>query len=255
MDSSFHKEYLESCVAIARDAGSLIMTYFSGEFSTRRKEDNSPVTDADVAANELITKALLKLAPHIPVIAEEDEEKGLEGHELFWLVDPLDGTRAFVRGEPEFTVNIGLIYKHEPVMGVIYLPPAETMYYGAAGQGAFRSVGTGKVEAIAARKPAPDGLVITRSKSHMSPETIAYMEKFKVKQELSGSSSIKFCQVAEGVADLYPRFGRTMEWDTAAGHAILKAAGGRVETKDGKPLLYGKSGYENPAFIAFGLQS
>ena len=247
MDNSFHTQYLEPCIEIARDAGKLIMTYFSGQFSTRNKEDNSPVTDADIAANKLITNALLRLSPQIPVIAEEAEEEGKSGHELFWLVDPLDGTRSFVRGEPEFTVNIGLIHQGKPVMGVLYAPPQDTMYYGAS-NGAFKNG-----VAIAACKPSSEGLVVTRSKSHPSAATAAYMATLKIREIRSGSSSIKFCEIAEGSADIYPRFGRTMEWDTAAGHAILNAAGGRVETVDGKALSYGKPGYENPHFVAFGL--
>lgn len=252
MDSSFKDQYLDSCIRIARDAGELIMTYFSGQLNTRSKDDNSPVTDADIAANTLITKALLQLAPKIPVIAEEDEEESASGHELFWLVDPLDGTRSFVRGEPEFTVNIGLIHHHKPVLGVIYAPPQQAMYWGAAGNGAFKTLEGGNAVAISVRTPHADGLVVTRSKSHPSPATTAYLKTLRVREERLGSSSIKFCEIAEGRADIYPRFGRTMEWDTAAGHAILNAAGGRVETVDGNPLAYGKAGYENPHFIAFG---
>jgi len=228
------------------------MTYFSGQFATRQKDDKSPVTDADIAANQLITKALFDMAPHIPIIAEEDEVPGAEGHAMFWLVDPLDGTRSFVRGEPEFTVNIGLIHQRKPVIGVIYAPPQDALYFGEVGKGAYRVLGGGHAEPIQVRTASPDGLVVTRSKSHPSPATAAYMDTLKIKEVISGSSSVKFCAVAEGSADIYPRFGRTMEWDTAAGHAILQAAGGRVETVDGKELTYGKAGYENPHFIAFG---
>lgn len=228
------------------------MTYFSGGFGTRRKGDKSPVTDADIAANKLITKTLSDLTPDIPVIAEEDEQQGSEGHALFWLVDPLDGTRSFVRGEPEFTVNIGLVSQGKPVIGVIYAPPQDALYYGEVGKGAWRALGGRAPESICSRFPASDGMVVTRSKSHPSPATEAYLRTLTIKQLISSSSSIKFCLLAEGRADLYPRFGRTMEWDTAAGHAILQAAGGRVETTDGKPLTYGKPGYENPHFIAYG---
>ena len=252
MNNTIHQQYLEACNAIAREAGALIMTYFSGVFTTQRKEDNSPVTDADIAANTLITKALLALTPAIPIIAEEDEVAGAEGHARFWLVDPLDGTRSFVRGEPEFTVNIALIENHQPVLGVIYLPPLDRLYYGHIGHGAFRIVEGGSAERIEARTHSPEGLVVTRSRSHPSASSKAYMDQFNVREVIASSSSSKFCSIAEGIADLYPRFGRTMEWDTAAGHAILQAAGGRVETVDGKPLRYGKPGYENPAFIAFG---
>ena len=228
------------------------MTYFKAGHEIRRKDDNSPVTDADVKANELITKALLEIAPHIPVVAEEDELPPTEGHGLFWLVDPLDGTRAFVRGEAEFTVNIGLIKDGFPVMGIIYAPPQEMLYYGVQNEGAFRQHKGDKVEAISVRKAPPEGLTVVKSKSHPSPQTQAYLDTLKVHEMIAGSSSFKFCMVADGSADIYPRFGRTMEWDTAAGHAILAAAGGRVETVDGKPLTYGKPIYENPFFIGFG---
>ncbi len=252
MHSISHREYLASCCSIARDAGALLMEYFTKDFITRHKADNSPVTDADLAANRFIVKALAALAPHIPIIAEEDVTLGREDHELFWLVDPLDGTLSFTRGEPEFTVNIGLIRNRKPLLGVIYAPPQDAMYWGEIGQGAFRKSGGGAAAAIATRAPDKDGLVVARSRSRPSKEAAAYLETLRIKQTISGSSSIKFCQIAEGGADLYPRFGRTMEWDTAAGHAILQAAGGRVETVDGKPLAYGKPGFENPGFVAYG---
>lgn len=252
MDSDLQQKYLDSCCTIAQEAGRLIMQYFAGPFATRRKDDDSPVTDADIAANNLITKALIELTPDIPVIAEEDDVPGREDHELFWLVDPLDGTRSFVRGEPEFTVNIGLIFNRTPLLGVIYGPPQEALYWASVEGKAYRSVKGGKAEVISARKPAAEGLVVTRSKSHPSKATTDYLDRLKIKDIVSGSSSMKFCQVAEGSADIYPRFGRTMEWDSAAGHAILLAAGGRVETTDGKPLMYGKPGLENPGFIAYG---
>jgi len=254
MNSTSYHEYLASCCEISRTAGKLIMTYFNDGFITSQKHDESPVTDADIAANQLIVKALTKLTPNIPIVAEEDDNSAtchLPPATCFWLVDPLDGTRAFVRGEPEFTVNIGLIKDGKPVLGVIYAPPQETLYAGEIGVGAFREK-NGRRETIKTREPAPDGLVVVRSKSHPSPKTQSYLDTLNIKENISGSSSIKFCQLAEGSADIYPRFGRTMEWDTAAGHAILQAAGGRVETTDGKPFLYGKPGFENPAFIAFG---
>ncbi len=228
------------------------MTYFEGNLNTRKKGDNSPVTDADVAANALIVNALHLISPQIPVVAEEDDVLAADGHETFWLVDPLDGTRSFVRGEPEFTVNIGLICNQKPVLGVIYVPATGILYHGVTGKGAFREGGQGQAVPISVRKPADDGLVVVKSRSHPSEATTAFLSTLKVKEMIPGSSSVKFCQVAEGAADIYPRFGRTMEWDTAAGHAILDAAGGRVVNVDGSPFLYGKAGYENPPFIAYG---
>lgn len=227
------------------------MRYFRQEFTTQAKGDNSPVTEADMEANRHICTALAALTPDIPIIAEENEtQPDLLGN-TFWLVDPLDGTRSFVRGEDEFTVNIGLILKGEPVLGIIYSPPQDALYYGGPSFGAFREQG-GKKEAIKVRPPAEDGLVVVRSKSHPSPKTLELLETMLVKDVLPGSSSIKFCRVAEGSADIYPRLGRTMEWDTAAGHAILNAAGGRVEIAGGGQLTYNKPGFVNPGFIAYG---
>ena len=252
MNNTNYNQYLVSACEIARAAGHIIMGYFSGGYESNKKSDNSPVTEADIAANKYITASLHKLTPHIPIIAEEDEVIGSSEHQRFFLVDPLDGTRSFVRGEPEFTVNIGLIENGKPVLGVIYCPPQDILYFGMVGENAYKQIGSAGPQIIKTRSTPSDGLTVVRSRSHPSKATNDYLETLQVKEIISGSSSVKFCMVAEGSADIYPRFGRTMEWDTAAGHAILNAAGGRVETADGKPFLYGKAGFENPAFIAFG---
>ncbi len=254
MNSIKEEKYLVPVTNIAIAAGELLMQYFQGKYTINSKNDHSPVTEADVAANDYITKELSQLAPDIVVIAEEGEEadKMPVLQEFFWLVDPLDGTRAFVAGEAEFTVNIALIKNSTPLLGVIYAPAQSLLYYGAAGQGAFRVANGAKAQKISVRKPPADGLTVVRSKSHPSAKTSEFLQKLPIKELISGSSSIKFCQIAEGCADIYPRFGRTMEWDTAAGHAILNAAGGRVETAEGKILCYGKNGFENPHFIAYG---
>jgi 3'(2'), 5'-bisphosphate nucleotidase len=252
MHSITYQEYLAASCAVARDAGALIMGYFSGGFTTSRKQDKSPVTDADIAANQLIVKALSALTPDIPIVAEEDEAFSDARHARFWLVDPLDGTRSFVRGEPEFTVNIGLVENRRPVLGVLYVPATQRLYWGGPGLGAFRQQGNNALEAIHTRIPDMSALVIARSRSQPSKAASAWLATLSIKEILPSSSAAKFGQVAEGSADLYPRFGRTMEWDTAAGHAILEAAGGRVETVDGAPLTYGKPGFENPGFIAYG---
>lgn len=251
MNSTTHFEYLEACGDIAREAGRLLMGYFQGSFATQHKADLSPVTDADLAANRFICEALQKLTPRIPVIAEENESFTREEHSLFWLVDPLDGTQSFVRGDPHFSVNIGLIKNRRPILGVIYAPPQEMLYYGVPGKGAFRRAAGGKAEIIRTRV-SPEKLTITRSLSHPSATTTAYLKNFNVGNVIRMSSAVKFCLVAEGQADIYPRFGRTMEWDTAAGHAIVEAAGGRVELASGQPLIYGKPDFANPPFIAFG---
>jgi 3'(2'), 5'-bisphosphate nucleotidase len=254
MNSINHEQFLASCCTITRDAGALIMRYFSDGFTATHKEDKSPVTEADIAANTLIMKALQELAPDIAIIAEEDETtQGAQRHRCFWLVDPLDGTRSFVRGESEFTVNIGLIYDHQPLLGVIYSPVHGSLYYGGVGIGAFRELKGEKAEPISCRSASEEGPVLVRSRSKPSNSSLTFLQSTAPVEVIQSSSSIKFCMVAEGSADVYPRFGRTMEWDTAAGHAIVNAAGGSVVTVSGDPLLYGKPGYENPGFIVRGL--
>jgi 3'(2'), 5'-bisphosphate nucleotidase len=251
MNNTLYHEYLETCCDIARDAGQLLMRYFKGDYTTSAKDDKSPVTDADIAANRFIRECLLELAPDIPVVAEEDEVLANADHAVFWLVDPLDGTRSFVRHEPEFSVNIGLIKHRKPVLGVICAPPQNMLYFAAEGQGAFRQP-VGEVPQKIRTRPKPEKLVITRSRSKPLPVGLAFLRQFEIDHVIQMSSAIKFGLVAEGQADLYTRFGRTMEWDTAAGHILVEEAGGRIETADGRPLLYGKPGFENPPFIAYG---
>ena len=254
MNNTKYDEYLVLACEIAREAGKVIMSYFSKTYSHSKKIDDSPVTEADIAANRYITEKLAIIAPHIPVIAEEDEVIGSSKHKCFFLVDPLDGTRSFVRGEPEFTVNIGFIEDNCPVFGVIYCPPQDILYFGMVGENAYKQIGNARPQTIKVRSKPDIGLSVVRSRSSPSKATRAYLEKLHINEITSGSSSVKFCMVAEGVADIYPRFGRTMEWDTAAGQAILEAAGGSVKTEDEKPLRYGKKDFVNPAFIAFGKQ-
>jgi len=247
-----YDKYLAPACEIARGAGDLIMTYFTNGYNHSQKPDNSPVTEADIAANHYIINALAKISPDIPIIAEEDEVLGNENSKIFFLVDPLDGTRSFVRGEKEFTVNIGLIENNQPVLGVIYCPPQKILYFAHKGGNAYKQVGEGKPEMINIRKAPHDGLTIIKSRSHPSKTTEKFLQSLKIKEIIACSGSAKFCAIAEGSADIYPRFGTTMEWDTAAGQAILEAAGGRVETTDGKPFLYGKTGFINNGFIAYG---
>jgi len=251
MNSINYHQYLEGCCEIAKGAGAILMGYFKGEYATKTKGDKSPVTDADIEANRYICEALGKLTPEVPVVAEEDERLNHEEKARFWLVDPLDGTRSFVRHEEEFSVNIGLIENRRPVLGVIYSPPKDILYFAAQGGPAFRQHGKGKPEKIVTRA-RPEKIVVTRSRSKPMPAGLAFLQQFEIDSVIQMSSAIKFCLVAEGQADLYTRFGRTMEWDTAAGHAIVEAAGGRVETATGQPLFYGKRHFENPPFVAYG---
>ncbi|HWC64341.1 MAG TPA: 3'(2'),5'-bisphosphate nucleotidase CysQ, partial [Rhizomicrobium sp.] len=220
----------------------------AGNKLAREKSDRSPVTDADEEAEGLILAMLASHFPGVPVVAEEEAAAGRVAavSERFFLVDPLDGTKEFLSGNGEFTVNIAEIEHGVPVAGAVYAPARARLFFGGAGM-AFENG-----NAIAARLPARDGLVAVGSRSHGDAATDAFLKRWPVKSMLGIGSSLKFCLVAAGEADIYARGGPTMEWDTAAGHAVLLAAGGRVENWSGAPLLYGKPGFKNPAFVAFG---
>jgi 3'(2'), 5'-bisphosphate nucleotidase len=201
----------------------------------------------------VICARLARLDPGTPVVAEEDAEPAPEVREdgRFWLVDPLDGTKEFLAHRDEFTINIALIDSGSPVLGVVYAPALGRLFAAEPGT-AFVEDREGRQE-VAARNPPPDGATVVSSRSHGDPEALARFEsKRPIKDSITIGSSLKFCLVATGEADLYPRFGRTMEWDTAAGDAVLRAAGGRVTDLEGRPLTYGKPGYENPHFVAWG---
>jgi 3'(2'),5'-bisphosphate nucleotidase len=256
---------LDKLTDIALEAGAAILAVYAREdFAARAKDDGSPVTDADAAAEALILARLRALYPDIPVVAEEEAAAGAiaEAGTRFFLVDPLDGTKEFLSRNGDFTVNIALIEEGRPVCGVVYAPAHGLIYVGDDRAGArMADIVDGAVQnwrPISVRCPPQDGLAVIASRSHMSPETSAFVEKFPVAELVSAGSSLKFCRVAAGEADLYPRLGRTMEWDTAAGDAVLRAAGGRVCTMSGEPLLYGKRrqstdvDYANPWFIAAG---
>jgi len=245
---------LTAVVAIAREAGSAILRVYAGEFDVQRKDDASPVTEADLQAEALIVPALRALTPAIPVVSEEAavprDALGIGQH--FWLVDPLDGTREFIARNGEFTVNVALIERGQPVLGVIYAPAQRRLYGGALGAGAFIEDDVGR-RAIACRPAPPDGLRVLCSRSHDDPAAIArLLAGRRISGRTAMGSSLKFGLIAAGEADLYARLGRTMEWDTAAGHAVLLAAGGSVTGLDGTDLGYGKPGFENPHFIARG---
>jgi 3'(2'), 5'-bisphosphate nucleotidase len=246
---------LPEIVALADRAGAVILEHYQGDVVVRAKADASPVTAADEAAEAVILARLAELTPAIPTVAEETVASG-HVPEIddgpFWLVDPLDGTKEFLNRNGEFTVNIALIQAREPVLGVVLAPARGHAWWGARGQGASARDAEGSTRTIGVRKAPAGGLVAIASRSHRDPETQAFLDRAGVAECISAGSSLKFCLIAEGKADLYPRFGRTMEWDTAAGHAVLSAAGGRVTTRDGAPFLYRKRGFENPPFIARG---
>lgn len=244
--------------ALALAAGEKIMEiYDSNALDTREKADASPVTAADLAADKIICAGLAKAFPDIPIVTEEAAESHAQtGMKQFFLVDPLDGTKEFIQRRGEFTVNIALIENGIPTRGVVYAPAIDRLFVtrgtaavelGVAGH----RTQAGSATALRVTTPDNAALTVIASKSHRDQATDAYIAKFDVANFTSAGSSLKFCLLAAGEADFYPRLGRTMEWDTAAGHAVLRAAGGEVlRFDDHTPLQYGKPGYENPFFLA-----
>ena len=249
---------------IAHEAGRLILAHYEAGVESRKKIDRSPVTIADEEAETLIVKRLAEIAPGVPVIAEEAVSAGHkpEPGRKFFLVDPLDGTKEFIARNGEFTVNIGLIEDNLPKAGVVHAPAIKRMFFGDSESGAFEILDVGehrlhlaRAKPIRARQAPADGLVAVASRSHRDTKTEEYLAHYKIVRFVAIGSSLKFCLVAAGEADIYPRHGRTMEWDSAAGHAVLAAAGGTVTRLDGTPLIYGnvEAGFANPHFVARGL--
>jgi len=254
--------FLDDLIPVAIAAGREAMRIYAGELAVERKDDASPVTEADRCCEAIILEGLKMAAPGIPALAEESVSDGripILGEEFF-LVDPLDGTREFISRNGEFTVNIAFARRGRPVLGVVYAPAIGKLYAGAAGEGAVRIAvddhgRAGPRQPIRARRAPKSGLVAVASRSHRSPETDDFLKTLGVADFTAAGSSLKFCLIAEGAADVYPRLGRTMEWDTAAGQAVLEAAGGRVVVHPGgEPLGYGKAarGFDNPPFVAWG---
>lgn len=241
-------------VALVDRASLVVLQHYAAPIEAKTKADSSPVTAADGAAEAVLLEGLRALTPGIPVVAEEAHAAGAVADIAggrFWLVDPLDGTKEFISRNGEFTVNVGLIDDGLPILGLVAAPAKALLWWGAIGQGAVRR-DAGEVRSIQARpRPASDAVAVA-SRSHRDQATDDWLKAEGITDTVAAGSSLKFCLVAEGKADLYPRFGRTMEWDTAAGHAVLRAAGGRVRTVDGQDLRYAKPGFENPSFIASG---
>jgi len=241
---------------IAWHAGEAILRLYQKNIAVQHKSDASPVTEADEAADSLIFAGLARGAPGIPIVSEERVSQGrlpdISGGR-FWLVDPLDGTKEFISGTDEFTINIALIEDGNPVLGVLHAPALDACYL-ANDKDAFLVAKDGSREPIRARSIPPDGAVVLASRSHRDAETNAFIAGHYTASITSVGSALKFGLLAKGEADLYPRFGRTMEWDTAAGHAVLAAAGGSVKCADGSTLRYGKPGLDNPPFVARGVQ-
>jgi 3'(2'), 5'-bisphosphate nucleotidase len=249
---------------IAWRAGEILLRHYANEnIDSRKKSDQSPVTAADEDAERFILDELAKAFPNIPVIAEEEAAQGRwqKIAHRFFLVDPLDGTKEFLNRNGEFTVNIAEIEGGRPARGVVYAPAKNRLFIGDGANGAFEietrpgeHPDFSKLKSIEARICAPDGLIAVASRSHRDSKTEEYLAAYPVKDFVTAGSSLKFCLVAAGEADIYPRHGQTMEWDTAAGQAVLEAAGGSVTTLDGRPFVYGKTDerFANPHFVARG---
>jgi 3'(2'), 5'-bisphosphate nucleotidase len=247
---------IEIICNIAKDAGEAIMSIYNGDHAIEYKDDKSPLTAADKASHQVIIAGLQRHFPEIPILSEEGASIPYDVRKewsRFWCVDPLDGTKEFIKRNGEFTVNIALIEEDRPVVGVVYVPAQDKMYYGRLETGCWMAE-TGETSArIQVRKPDPvAGLTVVMSRSHPSPELEDYLKSIKVAEALPVGSSLKLCVVAEGLADLYPRLGPTMEWDTAAGHALVEAAGGTVKQPNGDALVYNKPNLLNPYFIVTG---
>jgi 3'(2'), 5'-bisphosphate nucleotidase len=242
---------------LAAEAAAAIGAVRAAGFAVERKSDHSPVTEADRIAEALIVEGLRAAAPGIPVIAEEEIEAGTaptDPGRRFWLVDPLDGTREFAAGRDNYAVNVGLVADGRPVLGAVALPATGEIFWGRIGAGAFKQDRDGTVRPIAARRPPAEGLTVMGSHQYQDdPRMGRFLEGRQVARIVNIGSAEKFCRVAEGSADLYPRFGRTMEWDTAAPHAVVEAAGGTIRLLEGGgALMYGKRGWANPAFVCEG---
>lgn len=257
MTHDLHRLLLE-VVALSREAGHAILGVYASSFTVQAKDDSSPLTEADLRSQEILARGLRRLLPEVPILSEESEQvpwTERSGWDWLWVVDPLDGTREFVSRNGEFTVNIALVEQGLPVLGVVFVPVSGVLYSGIAGQGAWLEE-QGRRHAIRCRRAPDAGWVLACSRSHGDEAALtAWLAGRAVSARIDAGSSLKFGLVARGLADVYPRLGRTMEWDTAAGHAVLRAAGGEVLTLGGEPLRYGKPGFENPHFVARGLAS
>ena len=248
---------IDPVVAIVRDAAvAILRIYATANIEATKKSDSSPLTQADLVSHELIIQGLSALTPGVPVLSEEASTIAYaERHRWpeFWLVDPLDGTKEFVARNGEFTVNVALIAGHDPVLGVVGVPARDDVYAGAPGHGATRMHGTGTPRGIETRRPAAKPIRVVGSRSHQDAALGTMLAKLGPHELVVVGSALKFCILAEGGADFYPRLGPTSEWDTAAAHAVLVAAGGDVVSLDGRPLKYNaRESLLNPSFVAYG---
>ena len=257
MDPEARTALVEPVRAIARAAGAAILEVYGRSFGVELKDDRSPLTEADRAAHALIVQRLAALAPPLPILSEEDSASvdyaARRLWRAYWLVDPLDGTKEFIKRNGEFTVNIALVEGRKPVLGVVYAPALDMEYFACAGGGAFKRVADGAPGRIAVTQPAAKPLRVVGSRSHAGNTLQAYLEALGAHVLKPMGSSLKICLVAEGAADIYPRLGPTSEWDTAAAQAILESAGGSMIDLVGRPVTYNsKEGLLNPHFLAIG---
>ena len=247
---------LDNLVKISRKAGDEILDVYNGTISVTLKDDLSPLTDADRRSNKVITDQLSELYPDIPILSEEGQEinySDRKGWNLFWLIDPLDGTKEFIKRNGEFTVNIALIENGHPIAGVVYAPTKDTFWYGAREIGSFKVDSDSDPEKISVINDSYNPIKIVSSRSHPSSKLQSYLDRFDSHEIIHMGSSLKICLVADGSAHIYPRLGPTMEWDSGAGHAVLKYAGGFLtDTTTEEELVYNKQNLLNPDFICYG---
>lgn len=248
-------QVLTAATELTREAGKLILPFFQASFSHQLKADSSPVTEADFASHHYLVRELSRLEPQLPVVSEESHTPSVQPQAVsqdYWLIDPLDGTKEFMKGKPEFTVNVALMRQHRPVLGIVHAPVLGLTYFAQAGKGAWRQRGQEPAEAIHVRRANVEHLTVVASKDHSGPRVKAMVQRFGQPDLTSIGSSLKFCLVAEGRADVYLRDLPTMEWDTAAAQCVVESAGGLVLDLSGKPLSYGKPGLKNSAFVTVG---
>jgi len=252
-------EIIQSVIEITKQAGAVIMDVYKTNFEIHIKNDKSPVTEADTRANDIITEGLLNIAPDIPVLSEEGRDIPFEERskwESFWLVDPLDGTKEYIKKNDEFTVNIAYMENNKPIFGVVYAPALDELYWGSIEKGAFKSVAGDSFNPIRVKSELNDPVQIATSRSHPSPKMDNFLAQFDTFDLHPMGSSLKICSVADGTVHFYPRLGPTMEWDTAASHAVIKAAGGEIiKYGTNRPLEYNKADLLNPEFIAGNMNS
>ena len=245
---------LTAAVRIAREAGKVILPFFHQEGAHRVKADHSPLTEADLASHAFLVEALGRLTPSLMVVSEESADREIPASlvDACWLIDPLDGTKEFIKGNPQFTVNVALMNGPNPLLGVVHVPASELTYYAQRGRGAWRQEHEAPAVPIRTRSANPNRLTVVASADHSGPLVKRLLQRLSSPEVTSIGSSLKFCLIAEGSADLYLRDGPTMEWDTAAAQCVLEAAGGLVLEPGGAPLCYGKAGLKNSSFVALG---